>query len=155
REGRRHQRRWSPQNGRLLRSSRAQLSTFHHQEAPSASPYDPWYSGRMGRLASRVVASILVPLLSVSSGTVKEAVPPRPVERVLILRAPRLVASPVVEESELRRTIEYLLPVLDAEAARAELRRMVADPRFHDRLPEELRVVLANWGSGPVAREEI
>jgi len=61
----------------------------------------------------------------------------------------------VLEELELRRAIEELLPYVNVEEARAELRRMVADPRFHGRQSGELRVVLASWGSGPVALEQI
>jgi len=61
----------------------------------------------------------------------------------------------VLEELELRRAIEELLPDVDAEAVQVELRRMVADPRFHGRRPEVLRVALASWGSGPAALEEI
>jgi len=61
----------------------------------------------------------------------------------------------VVEELELRRAIEELLPYVNVEEARADLRRMVADPRFHSRQPGELRVVLASWGSGPLALEEV
>jgi hypothetical protein len=76
-------------------------------------------------------------------------------ERVFLPRAPRAVASPVVEELELRRAMEELLPYVNVEEARAELRRMAADPRFHGRRPGEFRVVLASWGSGPAALEEI
>ena len=61
----------------------------------------------------------------------------------------------MVDELELRRAIRELLAYVDAEATHAELRRLVMDPRFHGRRPEELRVVLAGWGSGPVALEEI
>ena len=61
----------------------------------------------------------------------------------------------MVEEVELRRAIEELLPYVNVEATQAELRRLVADPRFHGRRPEELRVVLASWGSGPSHLEGI
>ena len=61
----------------------------------------------------------------------------------------------MLEELELRRALEELLLYVNVEKARAELRRMVADPRFHDRQPGEFRVVLASWGSGPVALEKI
>jgi hypothetical protein len=111
--------------------------------------------GTMSVVATRIVASILVPLLSVSCGTVKEAAQPDAVARVFIPRAPRVVVSPVVEELEAHKALDELLPDVDVEMVRAELRRMVADPRFHGRQPEELRVVLAGWGSGPVALEEI
>jgi len=106
-------------------------------------------------IAIRTLASVLAALLAVSCGTVRESRPRDIEERVFLPRAPRAVASPVVEDSELRRAIEELLPYLNVEEARAELRRMVADPRFHGRQPGELRVVLASWGSGPVALEEI
>ncbi|HEY8207039.1 MAG TPA: hypothetical protein VIG99_06150 [Myxococcaceae bacterium] len=58
-------------------------------------------------------------------------------------------------EVELQKALEELLPHVNAKAAQAELRRLGADPRFHGRRPEELRVVLASWGSGPAALEEI
>ena len=61
----------------------------------------------------------------------------------------------MLEELELRRAIDDLLPYVNVEETRAELRRLVADPRFHGRQPGELRVVLASWGSGPAALEEI
>ena len=109
----------------------------------------------MGRSATRIVASILAALLAGSCGTVKEAARPNAVGRVFIPRAARLVASPVVEELELRRALEELLPAVDVETVRADLRRLVVDPRFHGRSPEKFRVVLASWGSGPVALEEI
>jgi len=109
----------------------------------------------MRTFAARIIASILVPLLGVSCGTVKEAVQPGTVRRVLIPRVPRVVASPVVEELELRRALKEFLSDVDVELVRAELQRMVADPRFHGRQSEELRVVLASWGAGPAALEEI
>jgi hypothetical protein len=86
---------------------------------------------------------------------VRESRQPGIEERVFLPRAPRAVASPGVEELELRRAMEELLPSVNVEEARAELRRMAADPRFHGRQPGELRVVLASWGSGPAALEEI
>jgi hypothetical protein len=61
----------------------------------------------------------------------------------------------LVEKAELRGTIEELLPSVNAAAIQAELRRLVADPRFHGRRLDELRVVLTSWGSGPPALEEI
>jgi len=93
--------------------------------------------------------------LTVSCGTVREHRQPDIEERVFLPRTSRAVASPVLEEPELRRAIEALLPYVKVEEARAELRRMVADPRFHGRQPGELRVVLASWGSGPVALGQI
>ncbi len=90
-----------------------------------------------------------------SCGTVKGAAQPGTLERVFIPRAPRGVASPVVDESELRKALEESLPYVNVEETTAELRRLVADPRFHGRRFDELRVVLAGWGSGPVALEEI
>jgi putative RNase toxin 47 of polymorphic toxin system len=61
----------------------------------------------------------------------------------------------MVEEAELRSAIEELLPHVSADGARGELSRLVGDPRFHGHRPEELRVVLASWGSGPAALEQI
>src|SRR5262245_27962970 len=110
----------------------------------------------MRTIANRTLASVLAALLAVSCGTVRESRQPDLGERVVLLpRAARAVASPMLEELELRRAIEELLPSVNVEEARAELRRMVADPRFHSRQLGELRVVLASWGSGPVALEEI
>jgi len=109
----------------------------------------------MRTIATRTLASVLAVLLTVSCGTVRESRPPHIGERVFLPRASRAVASPVLEELELRRAIEELLPSVNMEEARAELRRMVADPRFHGRQPGELRMVLASWGSGPVALEQI
>src|SRR5687767_1158986 len=109
----------------------------------------------MRTIAARTLASVLAALLAVSCGRVRESRQPDIEERVFLPRAPRAVASPVLEELELRRAIEELLPYLNVEETRAELRRMVADPRFHGHQPGELRVVLASWGSGPVALEEI
>jgi hypothetical protein len=109
----------------------------------------------MRTITIRTLASVLAALLAVSCGTVRESRPPDIGKRVFLPRAPRAVASPVLEEVELRRAVEELLLSVNVEAARAELRRMVADPRFHGRQPGELRVVLASWGSGPVALEEI
>jgi len=109
----------------------------------------------MRTIATRTLASVLAALLSVSCGTERESRRPDFQERVFLPRAPRAVASPVLEELELRRAIEELLPYVNVEEARDELRRMVADPRFHGRQPGELRVVLAIWGSGPVALEQI
>jgi hypothetical protein len=109
----------------------------------------------MRTIAARMLASVLASLLAVSCGTVRESRQPGIEERVFLPRAPRVVASPVLEELELRKAIEALLPYVNVEAAQAELRRLVADPRFHGRRPEELRVVLASWGSGPAALEEI
>jgi len=106
-------------------------------------------------IATRTLASVLTALLAVACGTVRESRQPDIGERVFLPRAPRAVASPVLEKLELQRAIEELLPYVNMEVARAELRLMVADPRFHGRQPGELRVVLANWGSGPVALEEI
>jgi hypothetical protein len=109
----------------------------------------------MRAIASRTLASVLAALLAVSCRTVREPRQPNIKERVFLSRTPRAVASPVVEELELRRAFETLLQEVGVEEARAELRRMVVDPRFHDRRPEELRVVLASWGSGPMALDEI
>ena len=112
----------------------------------------------MRTVATRVLASILVGVLSTSCGAVREsrqAGSPETGEIILLPRAPRAVASPVVEELELRRALEEFLQEVDVEATRAELRRLVADPRFHGRRAGELRVVLASWGSGPAALEEI
>src|SRR3954447_13347972 len=99
----------------------------------------------MGAFARRVLASILVGLLSTSCGTVREGRKPDPeAQKVFFLpRAPRAMASPVVNEVELRKALEEILPYVDVAATRAELRGLVADPRFHHRRPEELRVVLA------------
>src|SRR5512140_1358718 len=107
----------------------------------------------MRKTATRTFASVLAALLAPSCGTVRESRQPDIEERIFLPRAPRVVASPVVDELELQRAIEELLPYVTE--ARAELRRMVADPRFHGRQPGELRVVLASWGSGPVALEQI
>jgi hypothetical protein len=109
----------------------------------------------MRTIVTRTLASVLAALLAVSCGTVKESRQPDIEGRVFLPRVPRAVTIPLVEELELRRAIEELLPSVNVEEARAELRRMVADPRFHGRRHEELRVVLASWGSGPVALEEI
>jgi hypothetical protein len=109
----------------------------------------------MRMIATRTLASVLSALLASSCGTVRESRQPDIEERVFLPRAPRAVASPVLEELELRRAIEELLPYVNVEEVRAELRRMAADPRFHGRQPGELRVVLASWGSGPVALDEI
>src|SRR5512140_3554467 len=105
----------------------------------------------MRKTATRTFASVLAALLAPSCGTVRESRPPDIEERIFLPRAPRVVASPVVDELELHRAIEELLPDVNVEVARAELRRMVADPRLQRRRPEELRVVLASWGSGSVA----
>ena len=109
----------------------------------------------MRPIATRTLASVLAALLAFSCGTVVESRQPDIEEHVFLPRAPRVVASPVVDELELRRAIEELLPYVNVEEARAELRRMLVDPRLHGRQPGELRVVLASWGSGPVALEEI
>ena len=109
----------------------------------------------MRTIATRTLASVLAALLAVSCGTVRESRSLEIEERVFLPRVPRVVASPVLEELEVRRVIEALLRSVDVEEARAELRRLVADPRFHDRPPGDLRVVLASWGSGPVALEQI
>src|SRR6185436_13601855 len=109
----------------------------------------------MGTIAARALASVLAAPLAVSCGTVRETRHPGIEERVLLPRAPRAAASPVLEELELRRATEEILPYVNVEEVRAELRRMVADPRFHGRQSGELRVVFASWGSGPVALEEI
>jgi hypothetical protein len=109
----------------------------------------------MRTIAARVLASVLAVLLAASCGTVRERRQADIEERILLPRTPRTVASPVLEELELRKAIEELLPYVSVEEARAGLRRMVADPRFHGRQPGELRVVLASWGSGPVALEQI
>ncbi len=111
----------------------------------------------MGAFARRVLASVLVGLLSTSCATVRANRQPEPdVQEVFFLpSAPRAVASPVVGEVELRKALEEILPHVNVAAARAELRRLVADPRFHHRRPEQLRVVLASWGSGPAALAEI
>jgi len=103
----------------------------------------------------RLLASILVGFLTASCGTVRESRRPDVEEVFFLPRAPRALASPVVEEQELRGTLEEILPSVNVEAGRAELRRMVADPRFRGRQPEELRLVLTGWGSGPTALEEI
>jgi hypothetical protein len=109
----------------------------------------------MRTIATRTLASVLAALLAFSCGTVRESRQPDIEERIFLPRAPRVVASPAVDELELRRAIEELLPSVNVEEARAELQPMVADPRFHGRQPGELRVVLASWGSGPVALEQI
>jgi len=109
----------------------------------------------MRTIATRTLASALAALLAVSCGTVRESQQPAIEDRVFLPRAPRSGASPTMEEPELRRAIEELLPYVNMEEARAGLQRMAADPRFHGRQPAELRVVLASWGSGPVALEEI
>src|SRR5689334_8464409 len=109
----------------------------------------------MRAIAIRTLASVLAPLLSISCSTVRERRQPDIEDRVFLPRVPRAVASPVLEELELRRAIQELLPYANVEENRAELRRMAADPRFNGRQPGELRVVLASWGSGPVALEEI
>ena len=101
----------------------------------------------MRTITTRTLASVLAVHLALSCGTVRESRQPD--------SAPRVVASPVVDELELRKASEELLPYVNVEEARDELRRMVADPRFHGRQPGELRVVLASWGSGPVALEDI
>jgi hypothetical protein len=106
----------------------------------------------MTTVATRTLASVLAALLAVSCGTVRESRQPDTEVRVFLPRAPRAVASPVLEDLELRRAIEEVLPHVNVEEVRAE---MVADPRFHGRQPGELRVVLASWGSGPAALEEI
>ena len=109
----------------------------------------------MRTIAARILASVLAALLGASCGTVRESRQAEIEGCVFLPRAPRAVASPVLDELELRKAIEELLPYVDLGEARAKLRRMVADPRFHERQPGELRVVLASWGSGPVALEEI
>jgi hypothetical protein len=109
----------------------------------------------MRTIAARSLASVLSALLAASCGTARESRQADIEERVFLPSAPRAVASPVVDELELRGAIEELLAHVNVEETRAELRRMVADPRFHGRRPGELRVVLASWGSGPVALEEI
>src|SRR4051812_49393370 len=91
-----------------------------------------------------IATRILAALLAVSCGTVRERRHPDLEERVFLPRAPRAVASPMLEELELRRAIEEILPSVNVEEARAELRRMVANPQFHGRQPGELRVVLAS-----------
>ncbi|HVE83038.1 MAG TPA: hypothetical protein VND93_09340, partial [Myxococcales bacterium] len=85
----------------------------------------------MRRVATRALASVLAALLASSCGMVRESRQRDIEERVFLPRAPRAVASPVVEELELRRAMEELLPYVNVEEARAELRRMAADPRFH------------------------
>src|SRR3954466_13535611 len=109
----------------------------------------------MRTLLIRTVASILVGLLTVSCGTVRESRQFDAEESVLLPRVSRAFASPVVTESELRRALEALLPEVNVEETQAELRRLVREPRFHGRRPNELRVVVAGWGSGPMAVEEI
>lgn len=107
-------------------------------------------------MAHRVLASVLAGLLCASCGTAQEVLRPEAGEELFFLpRAPRAVPSPVVEEVELRRAVEELLPFVNVEATQAELRRLLADPRFHQHRPEELRVALASWGSGPSNLEEI
>ncbi|HYV44077.1 MAG TPA: polymorphic toxin type 47 domain-containing protein [Myxococcaceae bacterium] len=106
-------------------------------------------------METRLLASILVGLLSTSCGTLREARPPSTGEIIFLPRAPRVGASLVVEKVELRRAVEELLPYVSMEATRSELTRLVADSRFHGRRPEALRVVLAGWGSGPTTLDEI
>ncbi|HVE83108.1 MAG TPA: hypothetical protein VND93_09695, partial [Myxococcales bacterium] len=103
----------------------------------------------------RTVASILVGLVAVSCVPVRERRPPDAREVVFIPAAPRAQPAVVLDEAELRVAVEHLLADVNVRAAQSELRRLVADPRFHGRRLEELRVVLASWGSGPVALEEI
>src|SRR6478735_5379356 len=100
----------------------------------------------MRTIAARAFATALAALLASSCGTVRESGQPGIEERVFLPRTPRAAPSPVLEELELRKAMEELLPYVNAEKARAELRRMVADPRFHGRPPGKLRVVLASWG---------
>jgi len=109
----------------------------------------------MGTFTTRMLASVLVGLLSNSCGIGREGRQPDVEEIFFLPRAPRALPSPVMEELELRRALEELLPAVDVEATRAELRRLVADPRFNGHQSGELRVVLASWGSGPAALEEI
>jgi hypothetical protein len=109
----------------------------------------------MRTIATRTLASCLAALLAVSCGAVRESRQSDIEKRVFLPRAPRSVASPVLEALELRRAIEELLPYVNVEKARAELRRMVADPRLHGRQPVDLRVLLTSWGSGPMALEKI
>ncbi|HZN96442.1 MAG TPA: hypothetical protein VFB61_01770 [Gemmatimonadales bacterium] len=109
----------------------------------------------MRTFAIRLLASTLAGLLSTSCGVARESRQPETGEIVFLSRAPRAVLSPAVDELELRKAVEELLPYVNVEEARAELRRMVTDPRFHGRQPGELRVVLTTWGSGPAALEEI
>jgi len=109
----------------------------------------------MRAIAIRTLASVLATLVAVPCGTVRRSRQPGLEERVFLPHAPRVVASPVVDEAELQRAVEELLPYVDLEATQTELRRMVAEPRFHGRRPEDLRLVLAGWGSGPVALEEL
>jgi len=106
-------------------------------------------------IATRTLASVLAALLAVSCGTVSESRQSDIEGHVFLPRASRAVASPVLEELELRRAIDDLLPYVNVAQTRAELRRLVADPRFHGRQPGELRVALASWGSGPATLEEI
>src|SRR5687767_6328254 len=101
----------------------------------------------MRPIATRTLASVLAALLAVSCGTVRKSRQPDIEERVFLPRTPRVVASPVLEELELQRAIEELLLYVNVAEARAELRRMVANPRFHGRQSGDLRVVLASWGS--------
>jgi len=112
-------------------------------------------AGPIRTIATRSLASVLAALLGVSCSTMREGRQPDTEERVFLPRAPRAVVSPIVEKLELRRALEEFLPEVDVEEVQAELRRMMADPRLHGRPPGELRVVLASWGSGPVALEEI
>ncbi|HYV46080.1 MAG TPA: hypothetical protein VFA20_14520 [Myxococcaceae bacterium] len=110
----------------------------------------------MRTVAPRVLASVLVGLLSASCGTMPDVLRPDANEELFFLpRAPRGVASPVVEGAELRRAIEELLPYVNVEATQAKLTRLLADPRFHGHRPEELQVVLASWGSGPSNLEAV
>jgi hypothetical protein len=109
----------------------------------------------MGTFATRMLVSILIGLLASSCGTVREGRQPDGEQIVFLPRAPRALASPVVDELELRRALEELLPDVNVEETRAGLRRMVADLRFHGGRADELRVALASWGSGPATLEEI
>jgi len=77
----------------------------------------------MRTIATRTLASVLVPLLTASCGTVRERRPPDTNEPIFLPRAPRTVASPVLEESELRKAITELLPYVNVEEARADLRQ--------------------------------
>src|ERR1043165_1087236 len=99
----------------------------------------------MRSVATRILASVLAGVLSVSCGTVREGRYPEDAEIVLIPRAPRAQLV-LVEERELRAAIEDALPRVDADAVQAELRRLVADPRVHGRRSEGVRFVLANRG---------
>src|SRR5262245_25602129 len=109
----------------------------------------------MGTVTTRTLASVLAALLAVSCGTVRESRHAEVEEHVFLPRVPRVVASSTLEEWELRRAIEELLPSVNVGEVRAELRRMVSDPRFHGRQPGAPRVVLASWGSGPAGLDGI